>query len=80
MAADLTAIEPRLGELGLRVGDARNIDEIAIIGGGSQVFASLLKAAFPQHGIRTLHQPIFFNMRGYNVLGQHMIEPLTCAS
>lgn len=52
------------------VGSVSDIDHIILVGGGSHVYAELLKQKFPKRNIITLSDSVFANVRGFQLLGE----------
>lgn len=62
------------------VGDAGDIKNILLVGGGAFFFKAALKAAFPRHAIQELKDPIFANVRGFQYAGTELARNLRPAS
>lgn len=66
------------GVMALRklVSDGDDIDNFIIAGGGSFFYEPLIRSAYPSHPIITLDEPMFANVRGFQMAGVEMMEAL----
>jgi len=53
-----------------QIGNAHEVDQIVIVGGGARLFANVVRDAFPQHPLAIVEEPVFANVRGYQLIGQ----------
>jgi plasmid segregation protein ParM len=53
-----------------KVGAGQEIDEIVLVGGGGPFFLAGLKAAFPEHPLHQVQDPVFANVRGFQLIGE----------
>lgn len=53
-----------------RVGAAHDIDQIVVVGGGAPYFVDGLRKAFPKHPLHTVPDPVFANVRGFQLIGE----------
>ena len=53
-----------------RVGAAHEIDQIVVVGGGAPYFVDGLRKAFPKHPLHTVPDPVFANVRGFQLIGE----------
>lgn len=53
-----------------RVGAAQEVDQIIVVGGGAPYFVAGLRAAFPEHPIATVSDPVCANVRGFQLIGE----------
>ncbi|MDD2741237.1 MAG: PRTRC system protein D [Rhodocyclaceae bacterium] len=63
------ALDPLL-KLVQSVGPAGSIDNIILVGGGAHVFADLVRNEFPKHDIKIIHDGIYANVRGFQLIGE----------
>lgn len=61
--------EQAVAEMMHYVGDAGDIRNIVLVGGGAFFYRKALKAAFPRHTIHELKDPIYANVRGFQSAG-----------
>lgn len=55
-----------------KVGDGADIDNIILSGGGSSFFLDVLQERFPKHEIVIAKDPVFANVRGFQLAGEEM--------
>jgi plasmid segregation protein ParM len=55
------------------VGDPEALQNIILVGGASFMYRKAVKAAFPRHRIDELKQPMFANVRGFQLAGQNHV-------
>ena len=48
-----------------------SLQNIVLVGGGAFLFKKAVKAAFPKHRIHEVKEPLFANVRGFQVAGQN---------
>lgn len=46
------------------------IENIVLVGGGAQLFRKAVKKHFPRHEIHEVNEPIYANVRGFQLLGE----------
>lgn len=68
--------EQAVAEMMHYVGDAADIRNIILVGGGAFFFKPALKAAFPQHTINELKEPVFANVKGFQYAGTELAKAL----
>lgn len=71
--------EQAVAEMMHYVGDAGDIRNIVQVGGGSFFYKPALKAAFPNHTIHELKDPIFANVSGFWHAGMELAKAGFCA-
>lgn len=54
-----------------RLGSAREVDHVVLVGGAAYLFRNLVRQAFPNHQVREVKQAIFANVRGYQIAGEN---------
>lgn len=59
------------------VSDGDDIDNFIIAGGGSFFYKPLIQSAYPAHPIIELDEPMFANVRGFQMAGVEMMDALT---
>lgn len=67
------ALDP-LNKLVTNVGAAGDIDNIIVVGGGSHIYADLIRKEFPRHNIQVSHDAIYSNVRGFQIVGEKMAQ------
>ena len=48
-----------------------SLQNIILVGGGAFLFKKAVKAAFPKHRIHEVKEPLFANVRGFQLAGQN---------
>ena len=48
-----------------------SLQNIILVGGGAFLFKKAVKAAFPKHRIHEVKEPVFANVRGFQIAGQN---------
>jgi plasmid segregation protein ParM len=71
--------EQAIAEMMHYVGDAGDIRNIVQVGGGAFFYKPALKAAFPNHVIQDLKDPIFANVKGFWYAGVELAKTLAGA-
>jgi plasmid segregation protein ParM len=59
-------------EMRLLVKDASDIDNILIAGGGAFFYKPEIQKAFPKHKVLQIDDPLFANVRGFQIVGLEM--------
>ena len=67
------AVASMLGEIGDPVG----FQNIVLVGGGAEMFRKAVKKAFPKHQIHDAKDPIFANVKGFQIAGEHYAAKLS---
>lgn len=65
-------VDRAIGALRNRVGSGQAIDRIVVVGGGAPYFVPGLQAAFPEHPMHTVADPVFANVRGFQLIGEYL--------
>ena len=60
--------------------DAHAFDNIVLVGGGAHLFKRAVRRAFPRHTIFEVKEPIYANVRGFQLAGQEYLADLRRAS
>ncbi|MBB3121736.1 PRTRC system protein D [Pseudoduganella violacea] len=71
--------EQAVAEMLHYVGDAGDIKNIILVGGGAFFYKAALKSAFPHHAIHELKDPIFANVKGFQYAGSELAKTLCAA-
>ena len=50
-----------------------SLQNIILVGGGAFLFRKAVKAAFPKHRIHEVKEPLFANVRGFQLAGQNYV-------
>jgi plasmid segregation protein ParM len=48
-----------------------SLQNIVLVGGGAFLFKKAVSAAFPKHRIHEVKEPLFANVRGFQIAGQN---------
>jgi len=65
-----SVIERAIRALCNRVGVSQHIDQIVLVGGGSDYFLPALRRTFPDRDIHVVKEPAFANVRGFHLFGK----------
>lgn len=68
--------EQAIGEMLHFVGDASDIKNIIVVGGGAHFFKRAIKAAFPKHRIHELKDALYANVKGFQLAGAEYAKVL----
>lgn len=68
--------EQAVAEMMHYVGDAGDIGNIVQVGGGAFFYKPVMKAAFPNHVIHDLKDPIFANVKGFQYAGMELAKTM----
>jgi plasmid segregation protein ParM len=64
-----------------RIGGAFNVQHVILVGGGAFLFKKAVKQAFSTHQILEMKEPMFANVRGYQIAGTNYAQtPLSSAN
>ncbi|WP_269106544.1 PRTRC system protein D [Massilia sp. TS11] len=69
--------EQAVAEMLHYVGDAGDIQNIILVGGGAFFFRKAIKDAFPRHQIQEMKDPLFANVRGFQIAGTEFAKAQT---
>lgn len=61
------AVASMLGE----IGGTASFQNVVLVGGGAELFRKAVKKAFPRHRIEDVKEPLFANVRGFQIAGEH---------
>jgi len=70
LPAALAVVDPVVKEIQNRVGDAEDIAEIWLSGGGAQLYLEALKRAYPSITMQIVPNPCFANSEGFFIAGE----------
>lgn len=56
-----------------------SLQNIILVGGGAFLFRKAVKAAFPKHRIHEVKEPMFANVRGFQIAGQNYARTVMAA-
>jgi plasmid segregation protein ParM len=59
-----------LDSLAERLGGTHDVDHIVLVGGGAYLFRKAIKRKFPRHPLHEVEQPIYANVRGFQLIGE----------
>lgn len=51
-----------------------SLQNIILVGGGAFLFRKAVRSAFPKHRIHELKEPMFANVRGFQLAGQNLVN------
>ena len=68
--------EQAIGEMLHYVGDASDIKNIILVGGGAFFFKKTIKEAFPKHRIHELKDALYANVKGFQLAGVEYAKTL----
>ncbi|WP_431258536.1 hypothetical protein ACQ86G_29265 [Roseateles chitinivorans] len=57
-----------------RIGGAFNVQHVILVGGGAFLFRKAVKQAFRTHQILEVKEPMFANVRGYQIAGMNYAQ------
>lgn len=63
-----------LDSLAERLGGTHDVDQILLVGGGSYLFRKAIKRRFPRHPLHEIDQPIYANVRGFQLIGEEWMR------
>jgi plasmid segregation protein ParM len=72
--------EQAVGEMLHYVGDASDIKNIILVGGGAFFFKKAIKEAFPKHRIHELKDPLYANVKGFQLAGVEYAKTLIASA
>lgn len=72
-AAD-PAIEAAVNLLCNGTGDGADIDNVVVVGGGASLYLPEIKRRFPRHEVQVSTDPIFANVRGFQLAGVDLLQ------
>jgi plasmid segregation protein ParM len=72
-------LDKALAALANSVGDGSDIHNIVVVGGGARLFLAAIQARFPKHPVVVVPDPLFANVRGFQLAGEYQMEKTTAA-
>lgn len=57
-----------------RMGATFNVENIVLVGGAAHLYRKAIKRQFPRHKIREVDEPLFANVRGFQLLGEQYAQ------
>lgn len=57
----------------------QSLQNIILVGGGAFLFKKAVKHAFPNHRIHEVKEPMFANVRGFQIAGQNYAKTVMTA-
>src|SRR5713101_8691106 len=73
LPAGKRVVNDAITEMRLLVKDASDIDTILIAGGGTFFYKPEIQKAFPKHKILQVDDPLFANVRGFQIFGLEVV-------
>lgn len=56
------------------IGSTGDIDNVILVGGGQHIYSSLIQDQFPRHRIQIAVNPVFSNVRGFQIIGEQVAK------
>ena len=50
-----------------------SIQNIILVGGGAFMFKDAVRAAFPNHVVQSLRDPMYANVKGFQIAGENLL-------
>jgi plasmid segregation protein ParM len=60
-----------------RIGPAYDVRNVILVGGGAFLFRKAVKQAFASHEVLEVKEPMFANVRGYQIAGANHLATAT---
>ncbi|MEW6707676.1 MAG: hypothetical protein AB1430_22755 [Pseudomonadota bacterium] len=60
-----------------RIGPAYDVRNVILVGGGAFLFRKAVKQAFASHEVLEVKEPMFANVRGYQIAGCNYLATAT---
>ena len=60
-----------------RIGPAYDVRNVILVGGGAFLFRKAVKQAFTSHEVLEVKEPMFANVRGYQIAGSNYLAAAT---
>ena len=60
-----------------RIGPAYDVRNVILVGGGAFLFRKAVKQAFASHEVLEVKEPMFSNVRGYQIAGSNYVAAAT---
>lgn len=73
MSAGRPIINEAVASLVNSVGDGVDIQNIILAGGGAMIYRDAIAEKFPRHNIIVTKSPVFSNVRGFQLAGEHQV-------
>ena len=70
LGAGDAAINEGMNALQAKVGASDDIDNIFVCGGGGDFYVEEIRKRFPRHAVKMVDDPVFANVRGFQLLGE----------
>ncbi|WP_233584853.1 PRTRC system protein D [Aquabacterium soli] len=70
----MTVAHQAVGAMLSQIGDTQRFDNVVLTGGGAQIFKKYIKEALPRHSLLELAEPLYANVRGFQLAGQGRVE------
>ncbi|TRZ93861.1 MAG: PRTRC system protein D [Rhodocyclaceae bacterium] len=74
LAAGKATARDYISVLASGVGTGEDIDNIILAGGGAVFFLAALQERYPRHEITVVKDPVFGNVRGFQLVGEDMLR------
>lgn len=69
----MTVVNEAVASMVSMVGDGADIQNIILAGGGAKFYLEAIKASYPHHEIIVMDEPVYSNVRGFQILGEQMV-------
>lgn len=72
-------LDKAMAALANSVGDGSDIHNIVVVGGGARLYLPAIQARFPKHPVVVAADPLFANVRGFQLAGEFQVAKRTAA-
>jgi plasmid segregation protein ParM len=69
-----SSVSQSVSAIAHRIGDAKDISQMLLVGGGAKQFAEALQAMYPSMSINIVPEAPFANVRGFQLIGEAMAD------
>jgi len=63
-----------VGAMLRRVGESYDVQNVILVGGGAYLFKKAVKDAFSRHRVLEVKEPLYANLRGYQIAGMAVMQ------
>lgn len=63
-----------MGQVLARLGPTDDVENVVVVGGGAYLFRRAIKKRFPKIQIREVQEPMYANVRGFQMLGEQYVR------
>ncbi len=76
MPIGLSKAEEAINQMLHTIGSKANIGNIVLVGGGNHFYRDLLQKSFSRHKIAVAYEPLFANVRGFQIIGEQRVKQI----